>query len=893
MQIYGEKCYGIKNPAGISTTPDFSWRLRGKNGENQRGYRIFCYEKTLGENKLLWDSGEVKSECCHRISYEGPALASAQEYLWQVEVKTQTGETVTGEMQQFSTGILDESLWSAKWIQADFDRKKSDDVMEGWKIFAGLMPYLEHPEEKLNPCLYFQTEIQLEKKVKKATLFATAHGIYEACVNGKSYGQPLAPGYTKYAAYQEYQSYDITSSLKAGINVIGAVVADGWYTGKIGLLGAGDQYGDTTAFFAQLMVEYEDGSSEIFGTDESWRAGTGAYMYADLFVGEGYDASKEPEGWMEPGYVNNDWKPVLIRDYGYSQLKGRTDEPAACVRIQKPKALFRSPKGELILDVGENISGYISFSSMAETGTKIKLEHGEVLDKEGNFQHNILGQNKNQTDVYIAGKDGMFSYCPKFTFHGFQYVRITGFDEARLEDFKVHVLATDMERTGEFRCSDPRLNQLQENIFRSQQGNMLYVPTDCPQREKAGWTGDMQAYAPTAAYLMDVEAFLEKWLANMRLEQLEDGRIPDVIPDIPSNRLISPNKEHCSSGWGDACVIIPYRLYQAYGDIRILHDNYPMMLRWMAYIENKAATEVPEGYDTSNTEGMKYQKYLWNTGFHYGDWLIPSLSGKGSSPEEGAELTKELVAPAMYAYTTSLMKEISHALKETEQEAHFTDLNEKIKEAYAHEYLLPDGKLKIDYQGMYVLALQMGLIPVNHREAILARLLQLIEENDGCLDTGFLSMPFLLDVLCDNGRTDKAYDLLYQEKCPSWLYEIRQGANTIWESWNNILEDGTRRDTSYNHFAFGCVGDFMYRRILGLNIKEAGYKKMRIAPALNCRLDWAEGSHETVYGKVWIHWEKEDDKAVLIVEIPPNTEAEVEFAGKVSQVPSGRHIFVK
>lgn len=257
-------------------------------------------------------------------------------------------------------------------------------------------------------------------------MFATAHGIYEACVNGKSYGQPLTPGYTKYASYQEYQSYDITSSLKAGTNVIGAVVADGWYTGKIGLLGAGDQYGDTTAFFAQLMVEYEDGSSEIFGTDESWRAGAGLHTcMQDLFVEEGYDASKEPEGWMEQGYVNDDWKPVLIRDYGYSQLKGRTDEPAACVRIQKPKTLFRSPKGELILDVGENISGYISLSGMAKAGTKIKLEHGEVLDKEGNFQHNILGQNKNQTDVYIAGKDGIFSYCPKFTFPGFQYVRIT------------------------------------------------------------------------------------------------------------------------------------------------------------------------------------------------------------------------------------------------------------------------------------------------------------------------------------------------------------------------------------------------------------------------------------------------------------------------------------
>jgi alpha-L-rhamnosidase len=640
-------------------------------------------------------------------------------------------------------------------------------------------------------------------------------------------------------------------------------------------------------------MTYEDGRTFVTGTDEGFVAGPGAYLYADLYVGEGYDAAKEPVGWMEPVYRNPQWKPVLVKDYGYEQLQGTSDEPAACLRLQTPVQILHSPKGEMILDVGENISGYVSVTGTLRKGDRITLEYCEVLDKEGNFLRNIMGQNKNQTDVYIAGKDGEFSYCPKFTFHGFQYVKVTGLEQASVENFQVHVLGSNLERTGTFSCSDPRLNQLQKNIFRSQQGNMLYVPTDCPQREKAGWTGDMQAYAPTACYLMDVEAFLQKWLVNMQLEQTKDGRIPDVIPDIPSNQLISFGTEQCSSGWGDACVIVPYRLYQAYGTRQILQDNYSMMLQWMRYVERKAATEVPDGYDTSNIEGMEHQKYLWNTGFHYGDWLQPSLLKGGKEPTYGAEITKELVAPAMFAYTTRLMIEISSVLGYQEQEAHFRFLNQKIKEAFTHEYLLENGRLKLDYQGIYVLALQMELVPVESREGLVNRLVELIHENNGCLDTGFLSMPFLLDVLYDNGKQDEAYKLLYQEKCPSWLYEIKQGANTIWESWNNILEDGTRTNSSYNHFAFGCVGDFMYRRILGLQIVTPGYQKIRICPDLTCGLTWAKGNFESIYGLISIYWEQQDDKAVLKVQIPPGVSAEVIFGGQTRQVSSGKYEFTK
>ena len=888
-QIYGEKCYGQKRPTALDRRPDFSWRLSG-DGQNirQDSYEIHVYGSDL---RLVWDSGKVNSNAQHNIPYEGPELTSASDYFWQVTSYASNGESADSSLQTFSTGILDKDLWKAAWIEADIPPCPKDDCMEGWMIMSGQVPERKFPEESMNPAQYFRKEVCLSKKVKKAKAFATAHGIYLLSINGTEYGYPLAPGYTVYEGYQEYQCYNITSSLREGENVIGAILADGWYRGKMGLLGVGNQYGETTALLLQILVTYEDGSQEIFGSDASFVAGTGAYGYADLFVGEGFDASKAPKGWTDPGYVNESWKPVLVKDYGYSQLKGSVDEPAKYVRIQSPAAILHTPKGELVVDAGENIAGFLSIKAKTTKGTRITLEYTEVLDQEGNFLKNIIGQNKNQTDAYISDQDGEFSYCQKFTFHGFQYVRITGVTELKAEDIQVYVLSSDLERTGQFLCDNEKINQLMKNIFRSQQGNMLYVPTDCPQREKSGFTGDMQIYAPTAATLMDVEAFLRKWLENCRLAQYPDGQVPNTVPDMPSAQMIS-GEAHCSAAWGDACVIVPYRLYRAYGDVQILKDNYEMMQKWMAYVEKEAAGGVPEGLGELSEERKEYQKYLWNTGFHFGDWLIPSLSKDGvANPMEGAEMTKELVAPAIFAYTTELMAEISELVGDPSSGARYRFLNEKIREAYAHEYITGKGRLKLDYQGMYVLALQMKLIPEDQVADMTERLAELIRENGGCLDTGFVSMPFLLDTLYEHGKEAEAFDLLYQEKCPSWLYEVNQGANTIWESWTNIQEDGTRNNSSYNHFSFGCVADFIYRKILGLTITEPGYQRVQIRPDPSSRINWAKGSMETIHGRIEISWKKQDNGAALDLVIPPNVTADIDFLTYHCQVGSGTYHF--
>lgn len=888
-QIFGETCCGQRQPYGLDKTPVFSWKLKS-NGKNvvQQAYEIDVKD---AEGNLIWNSGLVSGTKVHHILYEGPQLESLKEYFWKVKSISNKGETAIGNIQSFMTGILDCNLWKAKWIEPDIERKPCQDEENPMKFMSGQVPYYENPEEVLNPCVYFRKKVTLNAPVKKAIALATAHGVYELYMNGQPYGHPLAPGYTVYREYQEYQCYDITKHLHEGENVIGAIVADGWYLGKIGLPGIGNQYGEQLAFFAQLVITYEDGTEEIICTDEEFKVSTGAYLYSDLMIGEGYDASKEPEGWMEADFDAKEWKGVFVKSYGCEHLHGAADEQVTFVRIQRPKEVLISPKGELIVNAGENIAGFISIKGNVKKGDRVKLEYCEVLDKDGNFLRNIIGQNKNQTDVYISGEDGAFYYCPKFTFHGFQYVRVSGLSDVKPEDIEVYVLASGLKKTGEFECSNEKLNQLQENIFRSQQGNMCYIPTDCPQREKAGWTGDMQAYAPTAMYLMDMEAFLRKWLANMRIEQEADGSVPAIIPAIPSTKKVM--EKSSSSGWADACVIIPYRLYKTYGDKSILEENFDMMMRWMAYVENVAATELPDWIENPTSEQLEHQKYLWNTGFHYGDWLIPSLSKNGvADPFYGANMTKELVAPAMYAYTTKLMEEICMVLGKEEEADRFSTINKKIKEAYTHEYLIADGILKVNYQGIYVLALKMNLVPEDQREKLLEHLIQLIRENNGCLDTGFLSMPFLLDVLYENGKPEEAFKLLYQEKCPSWLYEVNQGANTIWESWTNIAENGERNNSSYNHFSFGCVGDFMYRHILGIEGKTAGYEEVLIKPDLTCGVDYAKGSFESVYGDIKVSWSNVENAAVLDVEIPPCVTAQIEF-GKVSEtVGSGSYHFV-
>lgn len=873
-KIYDLKCDGMAAPLGIShACPEFSWKLEsGRNGVYQTSFRILVYR----ENKSVWDSGTVKGGSVSGIAYAGEKLETGREYSWKVISTNNYGEEAESESAFFLTGIMEGGFRNAKWIEADQIRKEIKDSTRADLVFSGQLTSREYPEKELNPAVYMRKDFSADGPVKRAVIFAAAHGVYDLQLDGMSVGDILAPEYTSYRKHLEYQTYDVTELLEEGEHALGCILADGWYTGKIGLLGVGNQYGDKNAFLACLEIEYEDGRKESIGTDESFKWAEGGYIYADLFVGEYFDSRKHPAGFSRAGFDDSEWKNVKTEDYGFDNLTGQSISPVCVLREIKPEVIV-TPKGELVLDAGENIAGCTVFDVVAAEGTEIGLEHSEVLDKDGNFLQNIMGQNKNQKDRFICS-EGRNSYRPKFTYHGFRYVKVTGLDEIDPADFRILVLGSGLERTGYFETSDPDLNKLQENIYRSQEGNMLIIPTDCPQRERAGWTGDMQVYAPTAAFNMDVKAFLKRWLYDMRLEQLPDGQIPHVIPHIDSNKYIdnSDGKHISSSGWADACVIVPYRLYKAYGDISLLKDNYQMMLAWMDYIKSTA--------DENGIWGKEE--------FHFGDWLLPSIIAEYGDPAETSKQTKTEVATAMYAYVSSLMAEIAGILDDSAGKEEFENINAKIKRAFSDEFVHEDGTMNKPLQGLYVMALAMDLVDEKKKPLCIDNLVKLIHENGDHLDTGFLSVPFLLDTLYENGHKELAYKLLMNKSAPSWLYEVKMGATTIWENWLAILPDGTRTNSSYNHFAFGCVGDFMYRRIGGLNAEEAGFKKVRIEPDFDFGPDRTETVFDSVYGKIRIFREKKKDgKTVLEVELPPNTSGILKVPGDEIPLENGRYSF--
>ena len=882
--IYSLKCNGMRNPKGIADgRPLFSWKLSaGEGSENQKAYRIVVVDENGNE---AWDSEITESQEVADIVYEGRSLSSHTLYRWSVTSYSSKGDASKSEDAFFSMGMLEDE-WKAKWIEGTASRKSGEECTEMSRIFSGEVTSSAHPEAFLNPPLYFRREFFVRNHVKKAIVYATARGIYQLRMNGTIVSDLLAPEYTSYPNYLEVQQYDITEHLQEGSQTIGVILADGWFTGKIGLVGIGNQYGDNNAFYMQLMLFYEDGRQETVISDENFKWNTGNYEYADLFIGECFHQNKLPEEWQLCGYDDSNWKFAVERAYGTGCFKGRKAEPVRVLRRYGAKDIFYTAAQELIIDAGENIVGYLWLKMKGRKGQKVRFTHSEVLDKNGNFLMNIIGQNKNQTDVYLFAEDGVAEYEPCFTFHGFQYVKVEGLGKENLLDVNVCVLGSDLERTGSFTCSDARINRLQENIFRSQQGNMLSIPTDCPQRERAGWTGDMQIYAPTACFHMDMMSFLGKWLENMRYEQLPDGQICNIVPMMDSDKYVtnSRTKHICSAAWGDACVIIPYVLYWKYGNRKILEENFTMMEKWLQYVEGQAATSFLKPVLEYRMEELLCQKYLWNTEFHFGDWLFPS----GGAPFDTANATKEYVAPAFFAYTSGLMAEICEVLGKKEKSLHYKSLQQKIRNAYARTYIDEEGRLPVPCQGIYVLALQMQLYPEEKKAMGIKELIKLIEDNDFCLDTGFASVGFLLDTLYENGEREAAYRLLFQTKCPSWLYEVEMGANTIWERWNAVLPDGTRTNASYNHFAFGCVGDFIYRRIGGLYAAEPGYKKVRIEPDVECGLEWAKTSYDSVYGRIEIEWERKGKQIFLQAELPPNVKGTVKVKGVTKRHPGGK-----
>lgn len=898
FRIANVRCNHLINPIGIDCEhPEFSWNLVDSKGQMfQKAYRIQVYD---GE-KMVWDSGRVEEAQCMSSVYLGDSLLPATVYEYKITVWDTKERTAVSDRAFFETGLMTrftKHQWQGSWIgtqcqnreSGDEEKRKNKDM---GKILLDMMNGKNvnfEPDRKLDPCFIFRKRFEMPEDVKpeKARIYMTAHGIYRLKVNGWYVSDELfAPGFTNYYRYLEYQTYDVTPYLRSGDNEISFILADGWFKGKFGILGLGDNYGSRLCALMEMAVFMTDGTCITLHSDESFEYVQSPYVYSDLLIGEKYDArlealAEDDKNWRCCQIVKDfvcDHSKDQENKYRFAsdvdRLYGCVTQTVKALDILKPIDIFKTPKGELVVDFGQNMVGHVRIYVRGEAGCEIKIEHTEVLDKDGNFINCVDGFNRDQTDIYILKGKALEVYEPEFTFHGFRYVRITGWPgKLRKTDILGVVVGTDCEITGSFQTSDPRLNQLQSNILWSQRGNILSIPTDCPQRERAGWTGDVWVYGKTCCFNQDMLTFFKKWLTNIRTEQFENGLIPIVIPYIRAyEELQIPTfGTHTSAGWGDVIVALPWYLYEFYGDRSVLEENFESMKRWVEYVRHEVESGVHPDFGT-DAKSLEIQKYLWNTNFHFGDWLYPSCCNEDGKTDmyRSANTTKEYVATAVYANTTKIFSKICRVLGKEGLADAYEQLNQKIRYAFEAAYVSEDGRIANDVQGLYVMALAMDMIREDSRQKLADRLALLIKNNGGCLDTGFMSIGFLMDTLCACGKKDTAKLLLYQERCPSWLYEVKMGATTMWETWNAVFEDGTVTRQSYNHYAFGCIGDWMYKTLMGLKCLKPGYSEIQISPDFDFDLKSVSGSYKSCRGKIEISWEKKKNQVMLSISIPAN-----------------------
>ncbi len=828
----------LQNPFGIDVaSPRFSWQLAGdKRGIRQSAYEIRVGVNTTGLVKgknIVWGTGKVLSDSSVHVTYTGTALQSNKKYYWQVRIWDGEGKPSTwSDVAWWQTAFLQASDWKAKWIEAP----EKDTLQQ--------------------PSPLLRKQFTAGKQIKTATAYVTSHGLYEAHINGTKVGDAfLTPGWTSYKTRLQYQVYDVTKLLKTGANAIGVALGSGWYRGFIGFAGQNNFYGKKLALLMQVNIIYTDGSEETVITDGSWKASTGAIRTSELYDGETIDARLDKTGFATAGYDDSNWGSVTVNDFGYSNLVATYNEPVRKHETFKPIHIFKTPLGEQVIDFGQNLVGWVVLKVKGKAGDTIKLWHAEVLDKAGNFYTTNLRAAKSEDEFILKG-GGEETFEPHFTFHGFRYVRIAGYPgELNADNFTAVALYSDMKPTGSFTSSSALVNQLQHNIQWGQRGNFLDVPTDCPQRdERLGWTGDAQVFSRTATFNMNVNNFFAKWLKDVAADQNEKGAVPFVVPNVLGAGAVG------STGWADVATIVPWNMYLAYGDKRILENQYTSMKAWVDYMQKNSKND------------------LWNTGFHFGDWLF--YRPEDDNDGRAAVTNKYLIAQCFYAHSTQLLINAAIVLGKTDDVNAYSQLLQKIKSAFLNEYATPNGGLVSGTQTAYVLALNFDMFPENLRAQAAARLAENVKSYGDHLTTGFLGTPYLCHVLSRFGYTDIGYKLLLQEDYPSWLYPVKMGATTIWERWDGIKEDSTFQTpgmNSFNHYSYGAIGDWMYRTVVGLDTYTdgPGYKHIKVMPHTGEGLTNASASLQTYYGELSSGWKTENGTFTLDVEIPANTTASI------------------
>ena len=839
----------LVNPIGMDIRhPRLMWNCEG--GTKQTAYRIVA--KTDGQ--IVWDSGKVVSESMH-ADYPND-LASRQRVEWSVTLWDETDrEGEPSETAFFETGLLSASDFTAKWISGNYRVN----------------------EKKRYPVDCFKKEFAAHN-VAKARLYITACGLYEATINGKRVGHfVLAPGHTDYTKRIQLQTYDVTELLENGENVITVEVADGWYRGSCGAWGLRNQYGTQTKLYAQLEITDKSGNKAVIGTDQTWAwSDDGKIRFADNKDGEIIEA------WRAPSYggfakeTKCDVTPVSSNNVPVTEHERFS--------VQK---VITTPGGAKVLDLGQNIAGYLSFAVNAKKGQKIKLRFGEMFDENGEFtQKNFQCANKKRTKVtplqqieYYC-KDGLNEYKTKFAIFGFQYVLIESDVEWKKEDFTAVSVCSDMEETLSFDSSNELLNKLVEATRWSAKNNHADVPTDCPTRERHGWTGDAQIFCNTASYLFNFAPFARKYVQDMIDGQRKNGKFRQITPKGGIDFYM--DFMDGSAGWSDAGVLIPYRIYKRYGDQKILENSYAAMKK---YADFKIKT-LGKWYPTAVRTGIdrKYKKYISNYGQSYGEWAEPTEVHITGFRDFACPHPEETTAYIVYMLET--MAEIAEVLGKAEDQKHFSKYAEKAKTGYGKLIECPEFTLDTDRQAKLVRPLYMGLLDEKQAEFAKKRLIAALERYDWRLGTGFLSTPFILYVLEDID-VEYAYRLLENEQMPGWLFMPKMNANTIWESWEGTQAQGGI--ASLDHYSKGAVLEWVVSEMCGIQV--SGENEFTIAPKAGGKFTFAKCEYQSVYGKIKSGWRREGSKTVYTISVPANTSARIVLPDGERTVTAGEYEF--
>jgi alpha-L-rhamnosidase len=750
--------------------------------------------------------------------------------------------------------------------------------------------------------------------VVKAELRITARGLYEAFVNGTRVGdRELTPGFTAYRKRIQVQTYDVTDLVTDGDNVLGALLSDGWWRGQNGVGRRTDSYGPTTALLAELCLTHSDGSQTVVGTDASWRSSPSHILNADLVAGEVHDLRLRREDWCAAGGDRSGWSPVVVADHGYAELCETLGPPVRRISELPARSVTQVRAARHVVDFGQVSNGWIRLSDLGPAGTTLTIVHGECLFPDGSdVQIAALAAGAGghedlvfQTDVVTSAGDGSV-FEPRHSTKGFRYVCIDGhpgpLDPSAITSVLVH---NDVDPVGGYECSDDDLTWLHSAADWSLRTNLCDIPTDCPTRERAGWTGDWQIYIDTASYLYDVTAFSAKWLLDVAADQLASGAVLHFVPD-PFDHAGTTGSfwtgTQGSAGWGDAVVHVPWELYRATGSTELLVPLAEPMRRWVDFAAGIAAADRHPLRAEARPEPAAHERYLWDTGFHFGEWNEPGNSGFGDlQPAEG-EVEVDglaLVAAAQRridhgatatAFLFRSAQELARVLELTGDApgaAEYAALAENVRAAWQAEFVV-DGRVQPATQPNLVRAIAFGLIPDEHRHRAVADLARLVREADCHLGTGFLATPFLLPVLADHGHLDLAYELLFQRTPPSWLAMRDQGATTIWEGWTPFDAAGVVKE-SLNHFSMGAVVGFLHRYVAGLQLLEPGYARFRVAPRPGRGISWARTHHDSPHGRIEVAWRLDGDTGTVDVTVPEGTAAELDLPGLTEVLPAGKH----